>query len=141
MNRTLLAAGLLLLAAASLPAQAPASRLRVPYVIDTLSNGLTLIARKPAPAQISRPRSGPTTVYLVDKPGAAQSVVRMGHAGVDRSSSNYYAIQVVNTLLDGSFSSRLNSNLRETKGYTYGARSAFRRSGPASKSSAWGRWS
>ena len=140
MNRTLLAAGLLLLAAASLPAQAPASRLRVPYVIDT-SNGLTLIARKSAPAQISRPRSGPTTVYLVDKPGAAQSVVPMGHAGVNRSSSNYYVVQVVNTLSDGSFSSRLNSNLRETKGYTYGARSAFRRSGPASKSSAWGRWS
>jgi predicted Zn-dependent peptidase len=66
-----------------------------------------------------------TTVYLIDKPGAAQSVVRMGHRGVDRSSEDYYALQVMNTLLGGSFSSRLNTNLRETKGYTYGARSNY----------------
>jgi zinc protease len=67
----------------------------------------------------------PTAVYLVDKPGAAQSVVRIGHRGVERTNPDYYAIQVMNTLLGGSFSSRLNTNLRETKGYTYGARSGF----------------
>ncbi len=66
-----------------------------------------------------------TTIYLIDKPGAAQSVIRIGHRGVERSNPDYYAIQVMNTLLGGSFSSRLNSNLRETKGYTYGARSSF----------------
>jgi zinc protease len=70
-------------------------------------------------------RVGGTTVYLVDKPGAAQSVIRIGHAGVDRKSPDFYALQVMNTLLGGSFSSRLMTNLRETKGYTYGARSAF----------------
>lgn len=75
---------------------------------------------KPAPSA-----GGPTTVYLIDKPGAAQSVLRMGHPGVNRSSSDYHAIQVMNTLLGGSFSSRLNTNLRETKGYTYGARSSY----------------
>jgi len=72
-----------------------------------------------------QPSSRPTTVFLVDKPAAAQSVIRMGHRGVERSSTDYYALQVMNTLLGGSFSSRLNSNLRETKGYTYGARSSF----------------
>ncbi len=66
-----------------------------------------------------------TTVYLVDKPGAAQSVIRIGHPGVDRSGPDYYPLQVMNTLLGGSFSSRLNTNLRETRGYTYGARSSF----------------
>jgi zinc protease len=67
----------------------------------------------------------PTAIYLVDKPGAAQSVVRIGHRGVERTNPDYYAIQVMNTLLGGSFSSRLNTNLRETKGYTYGARAGF----------------
>ncbi|MGE0353764.1 MAG: M16 family metallopeptidase [Gemmatimonadales bacterium] len=68
---------------------------------------------------------GPRTVFLVDKPGAAQSIIYIGSPGVDRRSPDYYAIQVMNTLLGGSFSSRLNSNLRETRGYTYGARSGF----------------
>ncbi|HJR33331.1 MAG TPA: pitrilysin family protein [Gemmatimonadales bacterium] len=72
-----------------------------------------------------QPSSRPTTIFLVDKPAAAQSVIRMGHRGALRSSPDYYALQVMNTLLGGSFSSRLNSNLRETKGYTYGARSSF----------------
>jgi predicted Zn-dependent peptidase len=78
------------------------------------------------------PANGPTTavdrateVFLVDKPGAAQSVILIGAAGVDRSNPDYAAIEVMNTLLGGSFSSRLNSNLREEKGYTYGAGSGF----------------
>lgn len=67
----------------------------------------------------------PTTLFLVDKPGAAQSVIFIGRAGVERSNPDYAAIEVMNTLLGGSFSSRLNSNLRETRGYTYGAGSGF----------------
>lgn len=75
----------------------------------------------------SRPptRSPATTVYLVDKPEAPQSVIMIGNPGVDRRSPDYYALEVMNTLLGGSFSSRLNHNLRETKGYTYGAGSDF----------------
>lgn len=65
------------------------------------------------------------TVYLVDKPGAAQSEIRIGRIGVDRQSPDYFALTVMNTLLGGSFTSRLNSNLREDKGYTYGAGSRF----------------
>jgi len=61
------------------------------------------------------------TIYLVDKPGAAQSVIRIGNVGVPRSSDEYFPLQVMNTILGGSFTSRLNQNLRETHGYTYGA--------------------
>jgi zinc protease len=64
-------------------------------------------------------------VVLVDKPNAAQSVVMIGVPGVERTTGDFAAIQVMNTILGGSFSSRLNSNLRETKGYTYGANSGF----------------
>jgi predicted Zn-dependent peptidase len=65
------------------------------------------------------------TFYLVDKPGAAQSVIRIGNVGVARSTADYFPLQVLNTILGGSFTSRLNQNLRETHGYTYGANSQF----------------
>ncbi len=65
------------------------------------------------------------TIYLVDKPGAAQSVIRIGRIGAARSTPDYYALQVLNTILGGSFTSRLNQNLRETHGYAYGAGSSF----------------
>lgn len=65
------------------------------------------------------------TFYLVDKPGAAQSVIRIGNVGVSRSTTDYFPLQVLNTILGGSFTSRLNQNLRETHGYTYGANSQF----------------
>jgi zinc protease len=64
-------------------------------------------------------------VYIVDKPGSAQSVVRLGRIGVPRTTADYYALQVMNVVLGGSFTSRLNQNLREDKGYAYGASSGF----------------
>ncbi len=64
-------------------------------------------------------------VVLVDKPGAAQSEIRIGDVGVPRRTDDYYPIVVLNTILGGSFTSRLNENLRETHGYTYGASSRF----------------
>jgi predicted Zn-dependent peptidase len=64
-------------------------------------------------------------VYLVDKPGAPQSEIRIGRIGAPRLTDDYYAILVMNTILGGSFTSRLNQNLREQHGYTYGARSTF----------------
>ena len=77
-------------------------------------------AAAPAPAApVAR------TIYLVDKPGAAQSVIRIGHVGVPRDNPDYYVLEVFNTILGGSFTSRLNQNLRETHGYTYGASSSF----------------
>jgi predicted Zn-dependent peptidase len=76
-------------------------------------------------AQAASPRPGPTAVTLIAKPGAAQSVIAIGGPGVARTSPDYPAIEVMNTLLGGSYSSRLNQNLRETRGYTYGAGSGF----------------
>lgn len=87
----------------------------------TRAEGSAATTMKPSPP----PPSPATRVYLVDKPGAPQSVIAIGNPGVDRQSPDFYALQVMNTLLGGSFSSRLNQNLRETKGYTYGARSGF----------------
>jgi predicted Zn-dependent peptidase len=66
-----------------------------------------------------------SVVYLVDKPGAAQSQIRIGHPGVARSSPDYYALQVLNTILGGAFTSRLNTNLREVHGWSYGAGSSY----------------
>ena len=79
--------------------------------------------RAPVPPAATPPSR--RVIYLVDKPGAAQSVIMIGRPGLDRSTPDYAAIEVMNTILGGSFSSRLNQNLRETKGYTYGAGSGF----------------
>lgn len=64
-------------------------------------------------------------IYLVDKPGAAQSEIRIGRIGVSRMTADYFPLVVMNTILGGSFTSRLNQNLRETHGYSYGAGSFF----------------
>ena len=64
-------------------------------------------------------------VYLIDKPGAAQSVIMIGQVGVPRDNPDYYALQMMNSILGGSGSARLFMNLREDKGYTYGAYSSF----------------
>jgi len=65
------------------------------------------------------------TIYLIDKPDAAQSVIRISRVGVDRMTEDYFPILVMNTILGGSFTSRLNQNLREKNGYAYGAGSGF----------------
>ncbi len=64
-------------------------------------------------------------VYLIDKPGAAQSQIRVGWIGAPRSTPDYFALRVLNTILGGAFTSRLNQNLREQHGYAYGASSTF----------------
>lgn len=64
-------------------------------------------------------------IYLVDKPGAAQSVVSIGLPGPPRNTPDYFALQVMNTILGGQFQSRLNANIREQKGYSYGVSSGF----------------
>ena len=94
--------------------------------------GWAPVAAAPEPAA-TPPAGAPRTIYLVDKPGAAQSVFRIGQVGVSRSTPDYFALEVLNTILGGSFTSRLNQNLRETHGYTYGASSQFamrRQAGP-----------
>jgi zinc protease len=73
----------------------------------------------------------PTAIHLIDRPGAPQSEFRIGRVGVARSSPDYFPIVVMNTVLGGSFTSRLNVRLRERGGYTYGAYTGFSfRKGP-----------
>jgi predicted Zn-dependent peptidase len=83
----------------------------------------------PAPAvAVTAPASlRGRTVWLVDKPGAAQSAIRIGAVGPSWSTPGYPAAEVMNTLLGGSFTSRLNDNLREQHGYSYGASSRAQR--------------
>lgn len=64
-------------------------------------------------------------IYLVDRPGSVQSVINIGQIGVPRSSPDYFPLLVMNRILGGASSARINLNLREDKGYTYGANSAF----------------
>jgi zinc protease len=71
------------------------------------------------------PASHPPTIFLVDKPGAAQSTFAIGNPGPPRSTPDYYALEVMNTILGGMFQSRLNADIREEKGYSYGVTSSF----------------
>jgi len=80
---------------------------------------------KPTFAYPALPATRPAAIYLVDKPGAAQSSFSIGNPGPPRSTSDYYALQVMNTILGGMFQSRLNANIREEKGYSYGVSSSF----------------
>lgn len=87
----------------------------------------------PRPALPDAPQVETRQIYLLDKPGAPQSQIRIGSIGVARDTPDYHAIVVANTMLGGSFSSRLNLNLREKNGYSYGAGSQFamrRQAGP-----------
>ncbi|MFN2604120.1 MAG: M16 family metallopeptidase [Gemmatimonadaceae bacterium] len=65
------------------------------------------------------------TIFLVDKPNAAQSVFAIGTPGPARNTPDYYALQVMNAILGGLFQSRLNHDIREVKGFSYGVNSSF----------------
>jgi predicted Zn-dependent peptidase len=80
---------------------------------------------KPAFQYPAPPASRASTIYLADKPGAAQSTFAIGTTGPPRSTPDYFALQVMNTILGGMFQSRLNANIREEKGYSYGVTSSF----------------
>jgi zinc protease len=68
---------------------------------------------------------GPTKIYLYDRPSSPQSVVVVGGLGPKRDTPDFYALELANTVLGGAFNSRLNLNLREVHGFTYGASSEF----------------
>lgn len=65
-------------------------------------------------------------MILIDRPGSPQAELRVGTVGVPYGTEDHYAIIVANAILGGLFNSRINMNLREDKGWTYGARSFFR---------------
>jgi zinc protease len=68
------------------------------------------------------PRSAEPAYVLIDRPGSVQSAIRLGRPAVPATDADYIPLQLAGTVLGGSFSSRLMQNLREDKGYTYGAR-------------------
>ncbi|MSQ05638.1 MAG: insulinase family protein [Dehalococcoidia bacterium] len=82
--------------------------------------------KAPRPARTTRNSAdgesgaAPATIYLVDRPGAAQSVIRAGHVTVPRQHPDFHALTLVNYAFGGQFSARLNLNLRQDKGYSYG---------------------
>jgi predicted Zn-dependent peptidase len=77
------------------------------------------------PSALPPPPAPEDRVALVHRPDAAQSELRIGHVAVPRSTPDYHALLVLNMILGGQFVSRINMNLREDKGYTYGARTSF----------------
>ncbi|KAB2846090.1 MAG: insulinase family protein [Melioribacteraceae bacterium] len=70
-------------------------------------------------------KSGGGKIYFIHKEGAVQSELRLGHITNSRTHKDYYAKLLMNTILGGQFSSRLNSNIREDKGFTYGISTGF----------------
>lgn len=82
-------------------------------------------AARPPARPILPPDYEGRRVVLVDKPGAPQSELRIGRMGVTRTAPDYHPLVVGNAVLGGQFVSRINTNLREQKGLTYGARSGF----------------
>ena len=87
----------------------------------------------PAPTTSDTPARVTRAVHLVAKADAAQSELRVGHVGLPRQHPDYFPATLMNAVLGGLFSSRINLNLREAHGYTYGAHSYFdwrRQSGP-----------
>ena len=77
------------------------------------------------PVQLSTPSAAPTRLVIVDRPGSPQTQLRVATVGVPRNSPDYVPVRVMNTILGGMFASRINMNLREAHGYTYGANSQF----------------
>ena len=78
-----------------------------------------------APETFGPPGQPANRLAIVHRPGAAQSELRIGHVALPRRTPDYYACVVLNMILGGQFVSRINMNLRQDKGYTYGARTAF----------------
>ena len=98
----------------------PMMKPKLEALLGSWQKGTVSMPSLPAISQVQK-----RTVSLIDKPGAAQTEIRIGSIGAPRMTDDYYAIVVMNTILGGSFSSRLNQNLREEHGYTYGAGSSF----------------
>ena len=120
-ERAFLRARPTILLAGDLDPETIAARIEAAFVgwADTGDDG-----HDPTPGQMEARETG-TTIYLVDKPGAAQSVISVGQRSVARTDPDYLPLTIMNMAFGGQFTARLNMNLREDKGYTYGYRSGF----------------
>ena len=84
-------------------------------------------ASGPAPADLAAARADAKPVrILLERPGSVQSTLRLGRPGIAATSQDYVPMRLASTILGGGFSSRVNQNLREDKGYTYGASAGAR---------------
>jgi zinc protease len=95
--------------------------------------GVPLAECETPPVHLLPRQAGASRIAIVDRPGAAQSELRIGRVAAARSTPDFHTLGVLNTALGGAFVSRINTKLREEKGYTYGARSSFefrRQTGP-----------
>ena len=79
----------------------------------------------PATTIPAAPSQGESRIYLIDRPGSVQTVLQLGTLGIERTSPDYFAVLLADRVLGGGPSGRLFLNLREDKGYTYGAYSNF----------------
>jgi zinc protease len=102
--------------------------------LDLQSLGRSVFSDSPAATSQApekpEPRTSPDRLAIADRPGAVQSTLRIGHPAPTRSEAASHGIDIValrigSTILGGSFTSRLNHELREVKGYTYGAHAGF----------------
>ncbi len=93
---------------------------RVESLFSTWESGEKLVADFPAP-----PVRTKRVAYLVDRPGSAQSNIVIANSGITRTSPDYFPLMLMHTVLGATASSRLFMNLREDKGYTYGAYSSL----------------
>ncbi len=95
--------------------------------ISKINEKFSLWKKNPVPeTEIILPEiSNETKIYLTEKKGAVQSSLKLGHIGISRNNPDFIPVSVMNVLFGGYFTSRINKNLREQHGYTYGARSHF----------------
>lgn len=94
---------------------------------NTLEKGFENVSKpaKPEMFDFKEDDNGKGIVYLKEKSDASQTSLYLGHSGIKRNNDDYININFMNTLLGGSFTSRINKNLREKNGLTYGARTSF----------------
>jgi len=97
---------------------------RARTLVESTLNGLVNGA-PPVRSLVVAPRSGTRNVHIVSKSGAPQSELRVGHIGLPRKHPDFFPTMVMNAVLGGLFGSRINLNLREAHGYTYGASSYY----------------
>lgn len=113
-------------AATSLVVGGDLTGLDVPAMAERLFGGWTAAdGARSQPAIMARPALDTRLVRLVHRPESVQTEIRIGHPGLPRRIPDYHAVSVMTTILGGLFNSRLNMNLREEKGYTYGAGAGF----------------
>ena len=99
--------------------------MHLPEIKDMLGNHFAAKNYKSSSYGIFPPKNDKNKFYFVHKDQSAQSEIRIGHAARGRKAQDYFETLIMNSVLGGQFTSRINLNLREKRGFTYGAHSSF----------------